>query len=353
VQTATGRLPATTPREQLSKLSSAPGVLLMMTAPLVVLAVFAIIMGIHHQPGQRWDWLRFKGATRHFGQPYAEAYSGQSSEPLSGSAAEINYLRLKRAEQKLAGATKLKNDNLISQEELDQAKFEVDLLNAESAGNAVEASFLRLTRAEQKFARLTATKLRNDSAISQEEIDQAKFEADLLNAESAGNAVEASFLRLKRAEQKLGRLTATKRRFDGAISQEEIDQAAAEVELAKVGLVGRPVLGEGPTVRENLLNESAFMLYTVVFSFTIDADAKPKDFKLSKIFNPRSTTTDAVNVDLPKAYFDAARKRTEARMYSPRPEGATPIEKFTCFSFSPRFPTVVITNPDMPLGKQP
>jgi len=59
VQTATGRLPASTPREQLPKLSSAPGLLLMMTAPLVSVAVFAIILGLRQQPGQPWDWLRF------------------------------------------------------------------------------------------------------------------------------------------------------------------------------------------------------------------------------------------------------------------------------------------------------
>jgi hypothetical protein len=106
------------------------------------------------------------------------------------------------------------------------------------------------------------------------------------------------------------------------------------------------------TVREQL-DDPEFKIYSVIFGITIDADSKLQGFKVSKVIDPKSGSTDAVDVQIPQAYIDAARKKAEAKQYKPKLVDGKPVEFFTYFHYTPKSPATVITDLDQPLDKQP
>jgi hypothetical protein len=110
--------------------------------------------------------------------------------------------------------------------------------------------------------------------------------------------------------------------------------------------------GAEPTVRE-LLKSAEFKFYSVIFGITIDADSKLQAFKVSKVIDPKSGTTDAVDVQVPAAFIAAAKKKVSAKHYKPKLENNKPVEFFTYFHYSPNYPTTVITDLDQPLSQQP
>lgn len=106
------------------------------------------------------------------------------------------------------------------------------------------------------------------------------------------------------------------------------------------------------TVRQQL-EDPEFKLYTVVFGITVDADSKLQGFKVAKVADAKSKPPQVVEVEIPQAYIDAARKKTEARKHPPKLEKGQPVESYTYYFFTPEHPGTVITDIDRPVGKQP
>ncbi len=106
------------------------------------------------------------------------------------------------------------------------------------------------------------------------------------------------------------------------------------------------------TVREQL-KRPEFCLYSVIFGVTIGADAKLQSFRVSKVIEPKTGTTDAVEVPVPPEYVEAARRKFEAQPHEPKLENGQPVEFFTYFFHSPARPATAITDLDQPIDQQP
>ena len=106
------------------------------------------------------------------------------------------------------------------------------------------------------------------------------------------------------------------------------------------------------TVRDELRKRD-FRIYTVIFGVTVDEHSKLKSLRLDKVTDPKSGTTDAVDVRVPQAFVDAVRKKFEARPLKPKLKDGKSVEFFTYYFYAPEHPGAVITDLDKPLDKQP
>ena len=104
------------------------------------------------------------------------------------------------------------------------------------------------------------------------------------------------------------------------------------------------------TVRELRDSDSSFKLYTVFFKVTADGKGKVQTMNVSRIVDPRSPETKLPEVQLPQAYLDVARAKSEASLQNPTRRGG--IESVSSFSFTPERPTIVIADLNLPLDKQ-
>ena len=109
----------------------------------------------------------------------------------------------------------------------------------------------------------------------------------------------------------------------------------------------------GETVRERLKADSKFKLYTVIFGVVVDTDSQIQTFHVSKVIDPQSGKTDAVDVKVPGKYVDAARKKFSSRKPEPKMKDGKPVEFFTYYHYSPEYPDVVISDLDAAIDKQP
>jgi serine/threonine protein kinase len=107
----------------------------------------------------------------------------QEPDPGEGLTASPGLVKLRQAETELERLTKLHADNLVSQSDLDQARFAVEISRAELSGDAVEVSRVRLRQAEEDFQR--ASELRKQNFISESEYNKSKFTLELRQAELA------------------------------------------------------------------------------------------------------------------------------------------------------------------------
>jgi hypothetical protein len=107
------------------------------------------------------------------------------------------------------------------------------------------------------------------------------------------------------------------------------------------------------TVRERVKGDPKFPFYTVIFAITVDAESKINQFYVSKVTDPRSGKTDAVDVKIPEKYVEAARKKASQTKYEPKFKDGKPVEFYTYYFYSPQYPDVVITDLDAPIDKQP
>ena len=108
------------------------------------------------------------------------------------------------------------------------------------------------------------------------------------------------------------------------------------------------------TVRERLKNDPKFELYAVIFGVTVDANSKIDGFRVVKVTDPKSRSTDPVDVQVPKKFVAAARKRLAGmQKYEPKFKDGKPVEFFTYVFYSPEHPDIVITDLDVPIDKQP
>jgi hypothetical protein len=80
-------------------------------------------------------------------------------------------------------------------------------------------------------------------------------------------------------------------------------------------------------------------LYAVVFGFVVDEGGKLKSFRVSKVIDPESGSTDAVDLRVPDSYLSAARAQLMKKTLKPTVEGGKPKEMFTYFFFDPKQPT--------------
>lgn len=139
--------------------------------------------------------------------------------------------RLPEAEAQLTQVSELHSNNVVSEGELRQASFQVDLLKAEASGDKALATQIRLRRAEEELAQVT--QLHENKAISGEEVTNAQFAVELLKAEVNGDESQAAQVRLRQAEYELARATELRKRM--LISQGEYDAATRKVEAFRAG----------------------------------------------------------------------------------------------------------------------
>jgi hypothetical protein len=88
--------------------------------------------------------------------------------------------KLTNAQVELARVTRLRVQGAVSAAELSEARFAVELLQAEAKGDTAEAARVRLRQAEEELAR--AEQLRSNSLISQNEYDEAVRKVAALRA---------------------------------------------------------------------------------------------------------------------------------------------------------------------------
>lgn len=92
-----------------------------------------------------------------------------------------------------------------------------------------------------------------------------------------------------------------------------------------------PSYGQNPTWSPN-------KLYAVVFGFVIDESGELKSFRVEKIVDPDSGSTEAVDVKVPDSYVSAARAQVMAKGYKGTLEHGTPEEMYAYFFFDPKQP---------------
>jgi hypothetical protein len=93
-----------------------------------------------------------------------------------------------------------------------------------------------------------------------------------------------------------------------------------------------------PAYSQSPISDST-KLYAVIFGFVIDEKSKLKSFRVSKVIDPRSRSTNAVDVNVPETYLAAARARLMAKAQEPTiGEDGKLKEMFTYFFFDPNQP---------------
>ena len=103
---------------------------------------------------------------------------------------EVAAARLNQAETELDRMTKLRAENLVSEQDLNQARFNVELRRAELAGDRAKVARVQLAQAEDAFQR--ASELYKQNLISEAEYNREKAELELRRAyaKELSNALE-------------------------------------------------------------------------------------------------------------------------------------------------------------------
>jgi len=107
------------------------------------------------------------------------------------------------------------------------------------------------------------------------------------------------------------------------------------------------------SVRERVRSDRGFRMYAVVFGVTVLSGSSAPIVRVEKVIDPRSGSTDPVNVDVPDAFVQQVRKLIAAKHDEPRTKDGKPVEYFTYFYYAPERPGVVVTDLDKPLDQQP
>ena len=162
----------------------------------------------------------------------AAANAQANLEDLGRQRTASARLKLAHAKAELERLTKLNADNLVSQQELDQAKFMLELARAEITGDDEKANRVRLQQAEAQLERVL--KLHADSLVSQSDVNKARFGVERAKAELAGDAVEMLRVGLKEAEDDFAR--ASELRKQNFISESEYNKSKLALELAQAEL---------------------------------------------------------------------------------------------------------------------
>ncbi len=120
----------------------------------------------------------------------------------------------------------------VSTQQLAQAGFAAELLEAEAEGDASKAAQVRLRQAEEELELLTEPY--GQQLVSETEYNKARYAVDVARAELRGDDVEAGQIKLRQAEEELTR--AAELRSQSLISETEYNEAVRRVELLRGGL---------------------------------------------------------------------------------------------------------------------
>jgi len=159
--------------------------------------------------------------------------------------ADMLQIRLNQAETELDRITKLRAENLVSEQEMNQAKFAVELVKAELSGDPTQVAQVKLNQAELELDRVS--KLHAEKLVSEQEVNQARFNVELRRAELAGDRAKAARVQLAQAEDAFRR--ATELREQNLISESEYNQRKTELELRRAyaeGFSNAPAKPKGP-----------------------------------------------------------------------------------------------------------
>ena len=102
---------------------------------------------------------------------------------LTGNTVEATRGRLRLAEEVLARSIRLRAANVVSQQQLNNDLFAVELLRAELTGNGTEVLRVRLRHAEEDFER--ALELWKQKLISESEYNRSKSALEFWREELA------------------------------------------------------------------------------------------------------------------------------------------------------------------------
>jgi len=210
---------------------------------MVVLAIVGTIVGL----GILMSWLAITVYKGKHALPAVAIAQPRLEVPYADPAisADMLQIRLNQAESELDRMTKLRAENLVSEQDLNQARFAVELVKAELSGNPTQVAKVKLSQAELELDRVS--KLQAEKLVSEEVMNQAKFNVELRRAEVAGDRAKAARVQLARAEDAFQQ--ASKLREQNLISESDYNQRKAELELRRAyaeGLSNAPAKPKGP-----------------------------------------------------------------------------------------------------------
>lgn len=116
--------------------------------------------------------------------------------------------------------------------------------------------------------------------------------------------------------------------------------------------VGSNAVAQSQSVRERMQKDPDYHVYSVIFGVTLDSTTNIVQFRVSKVVDPRSGSTAAVNVPIPSEYVEQARKKFATKPRQPKLLNSRPVEFFTYYFYAPSDPGIVITDLDSPINKQ-
>ena len=107
------------------------------------------------------------------------------------------------------------------------------------------------------------------------------------------------------------------------------------------------------TVGDHLRNDPNFQLFAVFFAVTVDSHSRIQTFKMARVTDPRTDSSDAVNVRIPQAFIAAARTKAEREHHRPKLKNGKPVEFFIFYFYSPAHPSALISDLKKSLDDQP
>ena len=84
-------------------------------------------------------------------------------------------------------------------------------------------------------------------------------------------------------------------------------------------------------------------LFGVIFQLKIDLQGNLTTFEINKVIDPKSGTTDAVNIEIPAVYFESAKTHAGQNGYKPHLDNGQPVDFYIYYYYDPENPEVVIT----------
>jgi len=194
---------------------------------MVVLAIVGTIVGL----GILMSWLAITVYKGKHALPAVAIAQPRLEVPYADPAisADMLQIRLNQAESELDRMTKLRAENLVSEQDLNQARFAVELVKAELSGNPTQVAKVKLSQAELELDRVS--KLHAEKLVSEQEMNLARFNVELRRAELAGDRAKVARVQLAQAEELFQRTTEL--REQNLISEAEYNREKTELELRR------------------------------------------------------------------------------------------------------------------------
>jgi hypothetical protein len=107
------------------------------------------------------------------------------------------------------------------------------------------------------------------------------------------------------------------------------------------------------TVGDRLRDDPKFQLFAVFFAVTVDSHSKIQTFKIASVTDPRTDSSDCVDVRIPPAFVAAVRSRAQRKRHPPKFRDGKPVEFFIFYFYSPAHPRVLISDLKKSFDDQP